>query len=232
MCILLTPNVFRVFLVNWAFQRHAPCVQGTSVPIAAAVTVALIFILEQVLQAHAPSVPKDECWPIVGQFSSIGSLGPDESKWLCSEFKESLLALREDGRTPGESAVPLHLVSPLWSKRTKKQPSLSQCVNLGWGGNTICGPSATQGEGFWRVQEPQYRHGLPVFSSFFFQVVKPRGEMPGLPLQRIICSVRCVETCELMINFTFNSILIVISERKTFKLKYNFSSVRYMLPVD
>lgn len=117
-------------------------------------TVALIFILEQVLRAHAPSVPEDECWPIVGQFSSIGSLGPDESKWLCSEFKESLLALREDGRTPGKSAVPLHLVSPLWSKRTKKQPAFSQCVNLGWGGNTICGPDTTQGEGFWRVQEP------------------------------------------------------------------------------
>lgn len=106
---------------------------STSVPIATAVTAALIFILEQVLRAHAPSVPKDECWPIVGQFSSIGSLGPDESKWLCSEFKESLLALREDGRTPGKSAALLHLVSPLWSKRTKKWPSLSQCVNL-WGG--------------------------------------------------------------------------------------------------
>ncbi|XP_057638475.1 tyrosyl-DNA phosphodiesterase 1 isoform X2 [Chionomys nivalis] len=70
------------------------------------------FRLRKVLRAHAPSVPKDECWPIVGQFSSIGSLGPDESKWLCSEFKESLLALREDGRTPGKSAAPLHLIYP------------------------------------------------------------------------------------------------------------------------
>ncbi|XP_041488976.1 tyrosyl-DNA phosphodiesterase 1 isoform X1 [Microtus oregoni] len=70
------------------------------------------FRLRKVLRAHAPSVPKDECWPIVGQFSSIGSLGPDESKWLCSEFKESLLALREDGGTPGKSAAPLHLIYP------------------------------------------------------------------------------------------------------------------------
>ncbi|XP_040598573.1 tyrosyl-DNA phosphodiesterase 1 isoform X2 [Mesocricetus auratus] len=70
------------------------------------------FRLRKLLRMHAPSVPKDECWPIVGQFSSIGSLGPDESKWLCSEFKESLLALREDGRIPGKSAVPLHLIYP------------------------------------------------------------------------------------------------------------------------
>ncbi|CAH6848798.1 Tdp1 [Phodopus roborovskii] len=70
------------------------------------------FRLRKLLRAHAPSVPEDECWPIVGQFSSIGSLGPDESKWLCSEFKESLLALREGGRTPAKSAVPLHLIYP------------------------------------------------------------------------------------------------------------------------
>lgn len=70
------------------------------------------FRLRKLLQAHAPSTPKGECWPIVGQFSSIGSLGPDESKWLCSEFKDSLLALREEGRPPGKSAVPLHLIYP------------------------------------------------------------------------------------------------------------------------
>ncbi|XP_026634447.1 tyrosyl-DNA phosphodiesterase 1 [Microtus ochrogaster] len=33
-------------------------------------------------------------------------------KWLCSEFKESLLAQREDGGTPGKSAAPLHLIYP------------------------------------------------------------------------------------------------------------------------
>ncbi|XP_036062154.1 tyrosyl-DNA phosphodiesterase 1 isoform X1 [Onychomys torridus] len=70
------------------------------------------FRLRKLLRMHAPSVPKGECWPIVGQFSSIGSLGPDESKWLSSEFKESLLALGEDGRTPGKSTVPLHLIYP------------------------------------------------------------------------------------------------------------------------
>lgn len=55
------------------------------------------FRLGKLLQAHAPSVPKGECWPIIGQFLSICSLGPDELK-LLSEFKESLLALREDSK--------------------------------------------------------------------------------------------------------------------------------------
>ncbi|GAB1297701.1 Tyrosyl-DNA phosphodiesterase 1 [Apodemus speciosus] len=71
-----------------------------------------ILGLERLLQTHAPPAPKGKSWPIVGQFSSIGSLGPDESKWLCSEFKESLLALRKDAQTLGKSAVPLHLIYP------------------------------------------------------------------------------------------------------------------------
>ncbi|XP_076777540.1 tyrosyl-DNA phosphodiesterase 1 isoform X2 [Arvicanthis niloticus] len=70
------------------------------------------FRLRKLLQALAPSAPSGESWPVVGQFSSIGSLGPDESKWLCSEFKESLLAQREGGRTPDKSAAPLHLIYP------------------------------------------------------------------------------------------------------------------------
>ncbi|XP_017656296.1 tyrosyl-DNA phosphodiesterase 1 isoform X3 [Nannospalax galili] len=68
------------------------------------------FRLRKLLKEQASSVPKAECWPVVGQFSSIGSLGPDDSKWLCTEFKESLLG--EDGRTPGKSAAPLHLIYP------------------------------------------------------------------------------------------------------------------------
>ncbi len=31
----------------------------------------------------------DEHWPVVGQFSSIGSLGPG-SNWLCAEWLQSL----------------------------------------------------------------------------------------------------------------------------------------------
>uniref|UniRef100_A0A8D2CZC3 Tyrosyl-DNA phosphodiesterase 1 n=1 Tax=Sciurus vulgaris TaxID=55149 RepID=A0A8D2CZC3_SCIVU len=70
------------------------------------------FRLRKLLKEHASSIPKAECWPIVGQFSSIGSLGADESKWLCSEFKESLLALGQDSKIPGKSTIPLHLIYP------------------------------------------------------------------------------------------------------------------------
>lgn len=70
------------------------------------------FRLRQLLRAHASTQPRAETWPIVGQFSSIGSMGADESKWLCSEFKESLATLGRDGRPLGSSAAPLHLIYP------------------------------------------------------------------------------------------------------------------------
>ena len=34
--------------------------------------------------------PVDSDWPVIGQFSSIGSLGADKHKWLCSEWLTSL----------------------------------------------------------------------------------------------------------------------------------------------
>ncbi|XP_014446888.1 tyrosyl-DNA phosphodiesterase 1 [Tupaia chinensis] len=70
------------------------------------------FRLRKLLREHASSTPKTEPWPLVGQFSSIGFLGADESKWLCSEFKESLLTLGRDSKIPGKSTVPLHLIYP------------------------------------------------------------------------------------------------------------------------
>ncbi|XP_053459848.1 tyrosyl-DNA phosphodiesterase 1 isoform X3 [Nycticebus coucang] len=70
------------------------------------------FRLRKLLKEHASSIPAAESWPIVGQFSSIGSLGADESKWLSSEFKESLLTLGKESKTPGKSTVPLHLIYP------------------------------------------------------------------------------------------------------------------------
>uniref|UniRef100_A0A2K5DU89 Tyrosyl-DNA phosphodiesterase 1 n=1 Tax=Aotus nancymaae TaxID=37293 RepID=A0A2K5DU89_AOTNA len=70
------------------------------------------FRLRKLLKDHASSIPNAESWPLVGQFSSIGSLGADESKWLCSEFKESMLALGKESKTPGKSSVPLYLIYP------------------------------------------------------------------------------------------------------------------------
>ncbi|XP_008053554.1 tyrosyl-DNA phosphodiesterase 1-like, partial [Carlito syrichta] len=70
------------------------------------------FKLRKLLREHASSAPATESWPIVGQFSSIGSLGADESKWLCSEFKESLLPLGKENLAARRSAAPLHLIYP------------------------------------------------------------------------------------------------------------------------
>ncbi|NXK77379.1 TYDP1 phosphodiesterase, partial [Amazona guildingii] len=67
--------------------------------------------LRKLLREHALSIPAQESWPVVGQFSSIGSMGADGSKWLCSEFQESLVPT---GRsvTSLKCDVPVHLVYP------------------------------------------------------------------------------------------------------------------------
>lgn len=64
----------------------------------------------QLLKEHASSVPPQESWPVVGQFSSIGSMGADESKWLCSEFQESLVAAGSRATALLKCDVPVHLV--------------------------------------------------------------------------------------------------------------------------
>ncbi|XP_038607679.1 tyrosyl-DNA phosphodiesterase 1 [Tachyglossus aculeatus] len=70
------------------------------------------FRLRKLLKEHSSSIPKEESWPIVGQFSSIGSMGVDESKWLCSEFKDSLVMLGSSGKSQGGHDVPIHLIYP------------------------------------------------------------------------------------------------------------------------
>lgn len=62
----------------------------------------------QVLQEYGPSpsvVTKD--WPVIGQFSSIGSLGPTPSSWLTSEWLTSLSACkRKEAATANVSLGP------------------------------------------------------------------------------------------------------------------------------
>ncbi|NXK45574.1 TYDP1 phosphodiesterase, partial [Chauna torquata] len=68
--------------------------------------------LRKLLKDHASSIPARESWPVVGQFSSIGSMGADGSKWLCSEFQESLVAAGSSVTTLLKCDVPVHLVYP------------------------------------------------------------------------------------------------------------------------
>ena len=52
----------------------------------------------QVLSVCGPlQVDVDESWPVVGQFSSIGSLGPSSHQWLCSEWLLSLSTAVKSG---------------------------------------------------------------------------------------------------------------------------------------
>ncbi|NXL41124.1 TYDP1 phosphodiesterase, partial [Podilymbus podiceps] len=68
--------------------------------------------LRKLLKEHASSIPAKESWPVVGQFSSIGSMGVDGSKWLCSEFQESLVAAGSSVTNLLKCDVPIHLVYP------------------------------------------------------------------------------------------------------------------------
>lgn len=49
------------------------------------------LLKENVINPKDYSSPLSK-WPIIGQFSSIGTLGPDENSWVCSELKTSFSA--------------------------------------------------------------------------------------------------------------------------------------------
>ncbi|KAJ6661835.1 hypothetical protein lerEdw1_013006 [Lerista edwardsae] len=68
--------------------------------------------LRKLLKEHATQVPSEDSWPVIGQFSSIGSMGADQSKWLCSEFRDSFAALGNGTKALGSHNVPIHLVYP------------------------------------------------------------------------------------------------------------------------
>ncbi|XP_015676963.1 tyrosyl-DNA phosphodiesterase 1 [Protobothrops mucrosquamatus] len=67
--------------------------------------------LRKLLKEHATQIPDQDFWPIIGQFSSIGSMGIDQSKWLCSEFRESLGSLGSNLKMP-PNEIPIHLIYP------------------------------------------------------------------------------------------------------------------------
>uniref|UniRef100_A0A8D0C904 Tyrosyl-DNA phosphodiesterase 1 n=1 Tax=Salvator merianae TaxID=96440 RepID=A0A8D0C904_SALMN len=68
--------------------------------------------LRKLLKEHGMQVPDQDSWSIIGQFSSIGSLGADQSKWLCSEFKDSFISLGNNLKIRTDREVPIHLIYP------------------------------------------------------------------------------------------------------------------------
>lgn len=56
-------------------------------------------------------------WSLIGQFSSIGSLGADKDKWLCSEWLKSLSSTKSDAksgslRITSSKGIPIKLIFP------------------------------------------------------------------------------------------------------------------------
>lgn len=175
-------------------------------------------------------MPKAESWPVVGQFSSIGSMGADESKWLCSEFKETLATLGRESKTPGKSAVPLHLVSALppgvshacspVQERNGDSFLLAierRCIQWFGGGNRsysiiTCDQVALIISGAGLVRAPiQPRTSLQF--PFLPQVVKPRKKDLIKHCRRNY-EHYYLDPFESIINFAFNSMLIWHVRRK------------------
>uniref|UniRef100_A0A3B4XNG8 Tyrosyl-DNA phosphodiesterase 1 n=1 Tax=Seriola lalandi dorsalis TaxID=1841481 RepID=A0A3B4XNG8_SERLL len=65
--------------------------------------------LRKLLYEHTEPIPGEERWPVIGQFSSIGSMGLDKTKWLAGEFQRTLTTL---GKSSLRSDPLVHLVYP------------------------------------------------------------------------------------------------------------------------
>lgn len=65
----------------------------------------------QLLREHTHPVENAEKWPVIGQFSSIGSMGLDKTKWLSSEFQRTLTSLGKSEKLLSTPETPLLLVS-------------------------------------------------------------------------------------------------------------------------
>uniref|UniRef100_A0A8D0ATI9 Tyrosyl-DNA phosphodiesterase 1 n=1 Tax=Sander lucioperca TaxID=283035 RepID=A0A8D0ATI9_SANLU len=77
--------------------------------------------LRKLLYDHTDPVAGEEKWPVIGQFSSIGSMGLDKTKWLKGEFQRTMTTL---GKSSLRSDPPMHLVC-------------SSNTNLMWAGGSL-----------------------------------------------------------------------------------------------
>lgn len=76
--------------------------------------------LRKLLNENGPVKEQASKWPVIGQFSSIGSLGASKENWLSVEFLQSLATMK------GTSSVPLapvefKLVCLFVKKKMKKK---------------------------------------------------------------------------------------------------------------
>ena len=77
-----------------------------------------MICLLKVLQENGPDAASVKNWPVIGQFSSIGSLGPTKDNWLCKEWLQSLSATRGLSGPTAESnlflVIFMSFLSCLW----------------------------------------------------------------------------------------------------------------------
>ncbi|XP_075470681.1 tyrosyl-DNA phosphodiesterase 1 isoform X2 [Ascaphus truei] len=70
------------------------------------------FHLRKLLRENTSAIAGEETWPVICQFSSIGAMGADRTKWLHSEFSESLTTFGKGVKSLQKAAAPLHLIYP------------------------------------------------------------------------------------------------------------------------
>uniref|UniRef100_A0A8C5ECI8 Tyrosyl-DNA phosphodiesterase 1 n=1 Tax=Gouania willdenowi TaxID=441366 RepID=A0A8C5ECI8_GOUWI len=71
--------------------------------------------LRKLLYDHTKPIPGDEKWPVVGQFSSIGSMGLDKTKWLEGEFQRTMTTLGKASHRPSPPMQLVHCSLPFRS---------------------------------------------------------------------------------------------------------------------
>ncbi|XP_041468540.1 LOW QUALITY PROTEIN: tyrosyl-DNA phosphodiesterase 1-like [Lytechinus variegatus] len=65
--------------------------------------------VRKILRQYGPDKHLVQAWPVIGQFSSIGSLGADKTKWLCAEFLQSMSSVKGQSGTFTSNADTRHM---------------------------------------------------------------------------------------------------------------------------
>ncbi|XP_060081210.1 tyrosyl-DNA phosphodiesterase 1-like [Ylistrum balloti] len=67
--------------------------------------------LRRLLHDHGPEKELVKTWPVIGQYSSVGTLGPSKETWLSTEWFQSLATVRGTSSVP-LMTIPLQLIFP------------------------------------------------------------------------------------------------------------------------
>lgn len=68
--------------------------------------------LRKLLSEQTQPMQNEERWHVLGQFSSIGSMGLDKTKWLAAEFQRTLTTLGKAGKSLASPETQMLLIYP------------------------------------------------------------------------------------------------------------------------